>query len=467
MPAGVQMRWWFIDRFTSSPTGRRVAVSGERFASVMHRMGVRASVDVPDRLGSAPTRHFDIEFERPRALRVTDLIEGEPALRDLKALADRLRKERDVTVEAAAARVEAVVGKGQLSSALIATATPTAPDAAITPRAPAETPAPQQTPESNAPDIFARVEMPTASTLDVARSGVDAFVGAVLGRASRSRPTPTSSAPVRKSAADLIEQAVTATALDILEHPDVAGLEASWRGLKMVVAASPGHDQLAIDLVDVGVDGLTHTWTLPASSRERPDAIFIGPSLQSVGDVVELAALAERERIPVVVAVDESLPFADLDDLAASDASPSWTELRAQSSSAWICATMNPVVLVHEVTPQGPRFLGGSPAFAVAAMLAAALERDRGLQSVGGPRHAFVAPAAHDIEIAPGEQRTVPTAYFAPWALQNAAARLGVTLLGSEAGSDRVIVADTPMVHGPQAALVQRIRSAFAARSAT
>lgn len=469
------MRWWVVDRFTNDPKGQRVQVSGERFASVMHRLGVRATVDVPDRLGAAATRRFDVEFERPRALRVADLIEASPVLRALRELAERLRREREISPAAAASRVEAIVGKGRLAARLAPEAgndpEASAPPAPAPPLAPPEaTSVPSREGSSGGNDIFSQVELPTASggesTLEVAKTGVDAFVGAILGKTKASSPGV--SPDVRASAAEQILAAVTATAVDILEHPEVAGLEASWRGLKMVMAASPGHDQLSIELVDTAAEALTSGWTLPTSGKERPDAVFVGPALRDLSQLQALADWAEKHQIPVVVAIDEALPFGDLANTSQSDdATPAWSAFRQESRSQWVCVAMNPVVLVHEETAIGPRFLGGSPAFALAAMLGAALEREAGLQSIVGPRRAWVAPAAHDVELSAGERRTIPTAYFASWTVQQASARLGITLLGSEAGSDRVIVADTPMVHGPQASLVPRIRAACAARCAT
>lgn len=452
-----QMRWWLVDRFTAQGTGRRVAVSGERFASLMQRLDVRAEIEVPDRLGAAPHRRFVVEFERPRALRVTDLIEGDSVLRRLRDLGDRLARERDTTLAAVIAGVQAIVGPGRLTEHLEADAAP--------PPAASEEPPPREEPPapSEADDLFARVEMPVAGA-PTPKSGVDALVGALLGKPKRA-PSPVAS-QARISAAQRIHQAVTATALDILQHPEVAGLEASWRGLRMLVGASPGHDRLALDLVDADLETVPDGIVLPEAARERPDAVFIGPALADADRLDAIARWAEHQQIPVVVTIDEALPFTDLDDLAQTGATPAWTALTQQSRSQWICAAMNPVVLVHEDTPLGPRLLGGSPAFALAAMYAAALDREAGLQAIVGPARALVAPAAHDVDIGPGERRTIPTAYYAPLRVQQAAAQLGVTLLGSSPGTDRVIVADNPMVFGPSTSLLQRIRAAFAARRA-
>lgn len=393
---------------------------------------------------------------------MADVIEGEPVLRQLRELAERVAKERETALATIVAGVRTIVGPGRLTERLEIDAAPQSTAATNAPAESPQTPAAQPA-SSPADDIFAHVELP-APTAPTAKSGVDAFVSALLGKPKRAPSAEASQA--RMSAAQRILEAVTATALDILQHPEVAGLEASWRGLKMVVGASPGHDRLALDLVDADVEALPEALALPSSAKERPDAIFVGPALSDAGRLDALATWAERHQIPVIVAIDEALPFTDLDDLAQADANPGWTSLMQQPRSQWICAAMNPIVLVHEETTAGPRLLGGSPAFALAAMYAAALDRDAGLQAIVGPGRALVAPAAHDVDIGPQERRTIPTAYFAPLRVQQAAAQLGVTLLGSQPGSDRVLLADNPMVFGPTTSLLHRIRAAFAARRA-
>jgi len=458
MPTGAQMRWWFVDRFTRKPDGRRIQVSGERFAALMSRLEVRATVEVADRLGDLQTRTFSVEFERPRTFRLNDLIEASPLLRQLRDLAFNLQRERNLSLAQVSAKVEDIVGQGRLTRLLAGT--PSEP--AASPSGPS-TPASGPSPNPRVDDIFAQAELRAPSLDDEVKSGVDAFVGALLGKRKR----PEATAEARASVAEIISAAVVTTAMDILEHPDVASLEASWRGLKMLMGSVPGHDQLSIEIVDADPGDLMAALTWPTSSRERPDAVFIGPALRDLDTVAALAELGERQNTPIVVAIDEGLPFANLDEHGGADLQENWSAFAKTSASQWVCATMNPIVLVHEDTTIGPRLLGGSPAFALAAMFASTFDREAGLRSATGKANALVAPAAHDVTTAHKESRTIPTAYFASVPMQQAAARAGVVLLGSEVGSDRVLVVDTPMVFGPQASLLMRIRQAHAARRAS
>lgn len=483
---GAQLRFWFVDRFTRTPSGSRVQVSGDSFAAVMGRLDVTATVTVPDRLGSARTRTFTLAFRRPRAFRLGDLVEADPVLSKLDALAAKLERERTALPDAAAAQVEAIAGPGPLSRSLrgepepdaSSVPTPIARDrTAPLPHTAAqanEPDAPVRTPhDPTAPlpqgDLFGATILPSStpsSPVTTARSSLDAFVGAILGRRSTPRVAPTSE---RLGAAGQIRHAVAQTALDVFAHPDVASLEASWRGLKFVVGEAPGHDHLSIVLVDADPADPTSALTMPAAHAERPDAIFVGPQLGDIALVRRLATIAAEARVPVVIAIDEGLPFEDLSDIVVSEPSDAWRSLTADPASTWLCAAMNPIALVHETTPVGPRLLGGSPAFAIAALLAAAFDRNAGLQPIAGPARAIVAPAAHDADLGAGQARTIPTAYFAPIDLQQAGAKQGVAILGSPAGSDRILVVETPTVSGGGTAdgLVARIRQAHASRVAT
>lgn len=458
MSFGTQLRWWFVDRFSQTPTGTRIQVSGERFTSVMGRLDARASVEVPDRLGNGQTRRIEFAFERPRAFFLDHVIEHVPELAQLQSVASRLKQSSETSAEAAAKLVEAIVGPGRLSRVLRGTDSSTLSDSA------------QGVPASSGESrgisldtIFDRALLPVSPPPGSAKAGVDALIGAVLG--PRIRRPPQGDASRRDFASQQITDAVLLTALDVLTHPDVSALEASWRGLKLVMGESPGHDQLMVELVDTHPDAWDRALRMPTATAERPDAIFVGPQLSDPLAIERLAVLGERAGVPVVIAVDEGLPFANLENTEDSEASDGWQQLRNHPAASWLCATMNPVVLVHEETHLGPRLLGGSPAFAVAALMAAAMDRTEGLRSIAGPGRAIVTPAAHDPEFPGGERRTIPTAYFAPIALQEAGARIGLVVLGSPIGSDRVLVSDTPMVSVTRASLIDRVRQAHASRT--
>lgn len=449
-----QHRWWFVDRFSRKPGGTRTQVSGERFASLMSKLDVSATVELPDHLGNAATRSFSLRFDRPRVFRLGDVIDADPTLSQLSKLASTLRRQRDATPAKVADQVERVVGPGHLVERL---------------RGHDEPPPPR--PSTSASELTSGASISLDAILDdvqisrtpTIKSGLDAFVGAILGSRPRARVVPKAT---RDSGADMIEQAVTQTAVDFLSHPDVASLEASWRALKMVMGATPGHEFISIELVDADPQSILDALRMPTSARERPDAIFVGMQLNDPTILVALAEFGQQFQIPIIASVDEGLPFANLNALEETEASEPWTALRSHPAAPWLAAVMNPVVLVNEDTPLGPRLLGGSPAFAIAAMLAAQYDRTTGLQPISGPSRGWTPPAAHDAEIAAEEIRTIPTAYFAPIPLQAAGARLGVIVLGSEAGRNRVILTETPMVSDRET-LLWRLRDAHTARTAS
>ena len=84
------LRFLFVGRFSQSPKGDRITVSGDRMADVMARLDLRASVEVADRLGSAPTRRYEIELSSARALRVADVWGAHEPLRSLGEIATAL-----------------------------------------------------------------------------------------------------------------------------------------------------------------------------------------------------------------------------------------------------------------------------------------------------------------------------------------------------------------------------------------
>ncbi|MEM6293910.1 MAG: type VI secretion system contractile sheath large subunit [Myxococcota bacterium] len=453
-------RWLVAGTFTTSPSGRKVSVSGERFATVMKSLGVDAAVTLPTTLGESVSGPVPVQFTRPRMFRVDDVVDAIEPLQKLAALAKALTKESDLAPEVVKARVERIVGPGGLAERFGVVAPAPEPDPEPEPEPDPEpqpaTPTPAPAPTSgNVDDIFSKVELPGAEPEVTAKSGLDAFVSAMRGPKGRPKVVDTHA---RVDAVKQIRTTVASAAISILGQPTVARLEASWRGLKMLVAASPGHEHLGIDLVDVDPDSLLESLerAVRADDPLRPNAIFVGlvppPSL-----LEQLAEFAESRRVPIVVGVSKTLtgPAWRTED---PHVAPDWTALRARTAADWICAAANPVVLANEDTAAGPRVVHGSAAWGVAAILASALGRAGGLHSSIGPSGAVVAPAAHDVDIGFSEPRTIPTREYADVDALKRAAEHGVVLLGSAPGSDQFLASSDTMAG--RGGLLERIQVA-------
>lgn len=436
-------------------------MSGERFATVMKRLGVDAAVMLPESLGDAAGGPVPLQFTRPRTFRVEDVVEAVEPLRKLRDLAQALTKEQDLAPEVVRARVERIVGKGGLADRF----QPKVPVQQDKPELP-EPPEPDEpepavatAPLAAADDIFAMAELPGGSPEATTKSGLDAFVSAVRG--SRAQ-TGVVDVQTRIDAAQQIRRTVAAAAASLLGQPVVARLEASWRGLRMLVASSPGHEDVGIDLVDVDPDNILEALErcVRHDDPQRPDAVFVGiatpPSLLEA-----LTEFAARLRVPIVVGVGRTLtgsawreeePFV----------SPDWSALRELESANWLCGAANPVVLAHEETPAGPRLVLGSAAWGVASILAAAVGRGGDLRSAMGPAGAVVAPAAHDVDLGFSEPRTIPTREYADVGALSRAADHGIMLLGSAPGSDQFLIGSGVMAG--RGNLVGRIEDAARSR---
>lgn len=437
-------------------------MSGERFATVMKRLSVDAAVMLPESLGDAAGGPVPLQFTRPRTFRVEDVVEAVEPLRKLRDLAQALTKEQDLAPEVVRARVERIVGKGGLADrfqpkAAVEQDKPELPD-------PPEPDEPEPATAASPPlaaadDIFAMAELPGGSPQATAKSGLDAFVSAVRG--SRAQ-TGVVDVQTRIDAAQQIRRTVAAAAASLLGQPVVARLEASWRGLRMLVASSPGHEDVGIDLVDVDPDNILEALTrcVRHDDPQRPDAVFVGiatpPSLLEA-----LTEFAAKLQVPIVVGVGRTLtgsawreeePFV----------SPDWSALRELESANWLCGAANPVVLAHEETPAGPRLVLGSAAWGVASILAAAVGRGGDLRSAMGPAGAVVAPAAHDVDLGFSEPRTIPTREYADVGALSRAADHGIMLLGSAPGSDQFLIGSGVMAG--RGNLVRRIEDAARSR---
>lgn len=448
------LRWLVAAPYSVPPSGRSTAASGERFRTLMSKLGPAATVELPNRLGEAHDRTLTLEFQRPRDFRLVEVIKRVDVLCRLWDVADEL--ERHGKVDGALAKIRTCVGEGDLLDAVkhlvegrpaaAAPAMTTTPQTAD--RAQAEAPA---APAGSALDaIFGKADLapssPGADVTAAAKSGLDAFIGAIRTKGDSPSAKSASGKAVAHGVAQLLRRTAEATALDALAHHAVAGLESTWRGLRMVVSESPGADALAIDLLDTDVAELVARLRphLDVGPMERPDAVFVAMVVAAPDTLRMLAELGERYSVPIVVEVPDAVTGALLDDGEEQPPAPeAWTELRALDASQWLCAASNAVVLANEEVGVTRRIVFGSPVWGLAAMLSASVGQTGGPGHVFGRAGALVSPASYDL----GEGHTIATQRLASVDQQRTLAERGVLVLGSERGSDRLRLASAPTVH--------------------
>ena len=425
----------------------------------MTKVGLQTTVEVPDGLGSEETRSITLKFARPTEFRLSEVVKQVEVLNALSEIASGLAKKGNL--DAAVRKVEAAVGRGKLTEAieqLRASEGGEAPAPAPAPTQAAPSPAPESSGESSGSSggsaldsIFGKADIaapPQAEPTAAAKSGLDAFIGAMRGSTSSTTTTKKKGTPIEREVAQLIEGAVESTALDLMAAATVADLESAWRGLRMVVSASPGADDLGIDLLDTNAEGLvSHLGPrLDADPMERPDAVFVGLSVNTLEQLQALAALGQRARVPIVVEVPDATTGGWLDDQPDEAPAPEgWTELRKDPNTAWLCVASNAVVLANEQNRLTRRVVFGSAVWGVASMISASVGQTGGPGQIFGRAGALVSPASHQLGQDEGSP-TIATERLATLDRQRALAARGVLVLGSERGTDRLRLAAAPMI---------------------
>ncbi|WP_164010866.1 type VI secretion system contractile sheath domain-containing protein [Pyxidicoccus trucidator] len=448
---GARVRWLVAGAFSPAPSGRRFHLTPESFGTELARAATGLRITVADRLGAGDTRTFELSFDRLRSFGLADLVSTVPELRALHALHGELSGGdplRPLSAEEAATRVATITGPGRLpdavAEALRATVTPL----------PTVPPPPETSGEELVEAMLNRAD---AGSPAAASRVVDAFLRAVNPKA----PASTSSAPAspstsRKTARDLVEEAMLLTAKDILASEPVARLESAWRGLKWLLDQCPKSSGLAVEVLDVARPALLESLqdALAAEPFERPDAAFVVEASDDVGLLGKLAALGERAQVPVVAAVSPTLLGVAPGELSVAleeereSVSEAWTELRQDESSRWLCAVLNRAVVISEGRGVAKRTAFTSPALAVAAMLAASFRDTTAFARIMGQPGGLRAPSTWELPSGRDKGLGIPTELFLPIRAQSRLELRGILGLGSGRNADAVLLAAAPTVFG-------------------
>ena len=411
---GSLVRFRVLGAFSVAPAGRRFVVTPDTFAARLAEAELRAEVTVADRLGAAPERRFAVSFDKLASFRAADVVAASPELSALADLAESGGSPEDLE-----ARVTDLVGVGKLSAAV--SGEPAEPSDASTP----------------VDAIFEAVDVKPGPA-----GAVDAFVRSV-------RPAGTGVSKRSRQARDAIEEAVYLTAGDILASDAVRSLESAWRGLKLLVDQCTAGAAIVIDVVDVSPGDVLAAAEaeLPEELVDHPDAIVVVDPCSDIALLTELAALGERLHAPVIVhaapailgAADHDALIAKLDDDVGAQP-PAWRDLRSTDPARWLCAVVNPFVAHTEGSRATRRSVLGSPALAVAALLAASFRDTRAFGRILGQPGSLQALATRELTSGRHAGVAVPTATFFSAHVQDRLATLGLTGLGSGRNTDRLIL---------------------------
>lgn len=451
---GTSVRWLVVGAYSATPAGRRFQLSTNDLAAALEAAKVSARATVADRLGADATRTFDVTFPTFKSFQASDVVASVSPLRELQSLAAGLAHTdptKRPAPDEAIARVIELVGDGKLAAALrpklgIAKAPSAASAAAPSPAAAA----PAGGASMSVDDLLVATA-PSAPHAPAASTAIGSFLKAV-----REPSAPATAPSAGRAARDLLEGEIFLTAVDILKEPGVAALESAWRGMKMLVDASPANAGMGIEVVDVAPAGAVDAARAALAEVEQdelPDAVFVSDPCDDVEGLAAWANFGADYDVPVLASVthrffrvaDAGAVAAKLDD-EDGGLPDAWKALRNDDASRWLSVVTNRVVLRLEGTGTVKRPVFGSPVLALAAMIAQSYNRTGAFAQVVGEGVSMPAPGSWELPTGRDAGMLVPTESFLSAAAQTSLWRLGIIGFGSRRNSGNLVLKGVPTV---------------------
>lgn len=439
-----QVHWLVAGRF-GLKRGRTLTLTRADYNEALEKAKLEVKATIPDRIGTGETRTITLKIDSLKVLSLKHIVGALPDLTELLGKAEQVAKLKDPSREDLAK----IVGHGKLLDQLAAMLNPA-------PAAPASEPA-----SGDANKIFEK----GAVQEKTAKSAIDAFI---RGTSSSSRSQK--SRPAARQLRDAIEAAAYGAAADVLRSPEIAEIEAAWRGLRYLVTECPKDSQMAVIALETDPEHLLED--LEARERgdaiEEPDAIFVPHDYASTDSLAALADFAEQELMPVVVGVSPSVfgvedpagvpgAFDALEKIKQKEDLPAWAvtwdELRMRESTRWLCAVVNRLVVYTEGAGDAKRTAFASGVWGLAAMAAASYRASGGFARIFGKNGSLRAPASWTIERGADKDAASPTEAFYAIAPSELLAKNGVLGLGSARNSDTLTLVKAPMVRGAKDAV--------------
>ncbi len=471
----------------SADRRRRVPIDRQSFDEVMAGFGLHAFVDVPDRLGGG-TEPLVVEVEIPdlKAFRPEKLAESLPAARDLLrlrgALADLLSAKTDLE------RVRSLLASLESRSAVLASvrASFEAESAAV-----ASAPPPAE-PAGGLDALLEKVASPEVSAPGGAAAEADLGRLETLVRhlVRSSRASQPADRRAVEGAIREIDAALSGQIDAVLHHREIRRLEASWRGLRLLVQRTDFAQPVRLEVVACGREHLLESFdelvVVPETqsiSKEPVSFVVVDLEFDRTPEDVELLqGLADRGAAlsaPVIVAV--GAPFlglarsADLyrrpglRDLFASPEYTKWRGLRESGSSRWLGAAFNRLLLrppyapgewgargfdYREIVGDGPDglYAWGSPVWGIAVLAVRSFERIGWCTDMMGQRSSGtledLAVRLYERPGAEGVSFPLETSFSDD--VERDLTLNGVMALSSPLDSDRAFLRFAPSVHAPQ-----------------
>jgi len=436
----------------TAAAGDPVAVTRETFDAVLAARRVRLDLEVPNRLGG-----------RARAL----VVRIEPAaLMDL-APAGIIAQVPALTALHALWRAVAAPGVGPgnaaVGTALAACAGHEALEEAVARVRAALAPAPKAAPPTPAGE-------PGGGALD-------RLLGMVEAAPAPATPKPGAAPGASGAAADLAAR-LSAQVGAILHDPALRAVEAAWRGLRLLVRAADPRGGVRVWLADLSPEAWPEALAdggPAARLHDGPEGplglvvadTFAGSRSADLDALQVLAEGAEALQVPLVAGLDpaffgtpghraDRLPF--LGTVLDEPAYTPWRALRAKDAARWLVAAYNRPLLrapyapndrgaggIAEAAPNPDDHLWGNPAWGLAALAAAAFDRDGWGAGLTGTADGGLSDLP--LWTPPGGAYQVPLEAALPDKVLVDLADAGVAALACRPNRDSVFAPRAPMVH--------------------
>lgn len=459
------------------------------FDRTMSELAPSFSIEVTTALSEKPLR-VDLRWERMKSLKPQSIIDQVPALRSLIDARRVLQNlvERRIQRDAARIQLSRMLPEGRFNDELCRDlaandGAPSASPAAV-PAAAAAAPVQKSSGGGALDALLDQVDIaPPQQTLEeVAPGAASSLIAAVVRGASGTKGA------VVGNSLDRAISRVETTFADLLDailcHPETQRLEATWRGLWLLLENANTGAGVEIDLIPVceGHDKITQALTILArregiheAERAPVDLVIVDTTVtSSQTDLKALEAwsvVAEVLRAPLVTGASHELVGVDqLTDLAYSERRHTGTtDARAvaaravagRDSARWACLALNRVLVRAAYTtetsrskeipfgqdPKGKGHVFAGAYWVIASRCADSYVRTGlGTAMTGGSDGLMSGLPVHEIEDR-GEHAAIPVEVFISSESQAELSRAGFTSLGCARNRDMAILTHAMMFY--------------------
>jgi type VI secretion system protein ImpC len=289
------------------------------------------------------------------------------------------------------------------------------------------------------------------------------LIDAVLGGSSGSKPAP---AALRAVAAQA-EAAVAPMLRAVLHDRKFQELEASWRGLRLLVRSVDFRAGCRLHVIAASrrdLLGAARDVAMPLAddlrSQGKTCALLLDFSFDgSEEELVKIAEDAAARSLPVLASAGLEVAMRDLAAGMGDTSQAPWQQLRSSSAARGLALVANRVLLrspygaatdpakdlaFEEVAGAEPPLLWGRPAWLLGVFIASSYARTGwGVDFAGRDS----AAALESLPLRPGEEATTPLEADLTEAAANALGDAGLLPLACRRGNDRPFAAGTSTVY--------------------